>query len=105
MTMSVTASFGSFLCPLERDRRETRFLPERLDAARFAFRLAIIAGIVLQLAKTASGFRCRIPEQERPASEGGPYGTCQAARFLRKCKIDRAPTSRRVCGRRPSCRS
>jgi hypothetical protein len=54
--MSVTASFGSFSFLLERGLRESRFLLVRLDAALFALRLAILAGIVLQLAKTASGF-------------------------------------------------
>jgi len=53
--MSVTASLGSFSFLLERDLRDARFLLERLCPARFALRLAIMGGIVLQLAKTASG--------------------------------------------------
>src|SRR6516165_8581142 len=68
ITTSVTASFGSFSCPLERDLRAIRFVPERLGAARFALRLAIMAGIVLQLAKTASGFKRCISEQARNAT-------------------------------------
>ena len=60
--MRVTASFGSFLLLMERDAREARFLPERLGADRFVFRLAIMGGIVLQLAKTASGFNYRTEE-------------------------------------------
>ena len=56
MTMSVTASFGSFSFRPARDLRETLFLLERLDAVLLALRFAIMAGIVLQLAKTASGF-------------------------------------------------
>ena len=62
MTMSVTASFGSFSVLRELGRREARFLAERLGAARFALRLAIMGGIVLQLAKTASGFNYRTEE-------------------------------------------
>src|SRR6266849_9255959 len=55
MTMSVTAFFGSFSFRPARDLRGTLFLLERLDAALFALRFAIMAGIVLQLAKTARG--------------------------------------------------
>ncbi len=72
MTISVTASFGSFSFLLARDTREPLFLPERLGAARFALRFAIMAGIVLQLGKTASGFRSRIPEESGPPQEAGP---------------------------------
>src|SRR5713226_10065100 len=55
MTIRVTASFGSFSLRPACDLRETRFLPKRLDAALFALRLVIMAGIVLQPAKTARG--------------------------------------------------
>ena len=55
--MSVTASLGSFALARERDLCDVLFLPERLEAALFLLRLAIMAGIVLQLEKTASGFR------------------------------------------------
>ena len=65
MTISVTASFGSFSFLVGRDLRETFFLPERLDAALFGLRLAIMAGIVLQLEKTASGFKHAGPDSLR----------------------------------------
>ena len=52
--MSVTASLGSFSFLLECDLREALFLLERLGAGRFGLRLAMMAGIVLQLGKTAS---------------------------------------------------
>src|SRR6266478_2236699 len=69
-TISVTASLGSFALTRGRERvlRELFFLPERLEAALFALRLAIMAGIVLQLEKTTSGFeltaRIRPPREE-----------------------------------------
>ena len=72
--MSVMASFGSFSFLRERDVRETRFLPERLGADRFALRLAIMGGIVLQLAKTASGLNCRMAEGSGPPRKAGPTG-------------------------------
>ena len=84
--MSVTASFGSFSFLLDRDARETRFLPERLGAAFFALRLAIMAGIVLQPGKTASGIRCRVPEERGPLRRRALQGTRQA-RFLREMRI------------------
>ena len=59
--MSVTASLGSFALARERDLCDVLFLPERLEAALFLLRLAIMAGIVLQLEKTASGFRLYSP--------------------------------------------
>jgi hypothetical protein len=82
-TTNVTASLGSFVLPRERDRRKVFFLPERRDAARFAFPLAIMAGIVLQTEKTASGFlqSGRIRAQDSPL------------------------IFRRVFGRRSGCRS
>jgi len=52
--MSVTASLGSFSFMLTRDLCEALFLLGRLEAVRFALRLAIMAGIVLQLGKTTS---------------------------------------------------
>jgi hypothetical protein len=70
--MSVTASLGSFSFLRELGRREARFLPERLGADRFALRLAIMGGIVLQLAKTASGFICRTPSKSGPLRKAGP---------------------------------
>ena len=69
-TISVTASLGSFAFARERDLREVLFLPERLDAALILLRLAIMAGIVLQLDKTASGFRRPVPEKSGPSAFG-----------------------------------
>src|SRR6266849_588353 len=80
-TISVTASLGSFALTRGRERvlRELFFLLERLEAALFALRLAIMAGIVLQLEKTASGFELY-----------SPYFVLQG----------RGAISRRGCGRR-----
>ena len=87
--MSVTAYFGSFSFLRELGRREVRFLPECRGAARFAFRLAIMGGIVLQLAKTASRLTCCIVEESARLGKRAPNGTRQMAWCSRETQIER----------------